>query len=111
MGARGTRVRRRRPFGSLRSADDFNPASYRRQPPGGEGREFTGRALQEFRAALAELGAVFLQALQNDHIAVVHLGTAVPRHVARARGVVFLPTGLRRRRCGHREKGENGEKR
>lgn len=51
-------------------------------------------------ALFAQLRAVSLQARENDHVAPVHLGSAVFGNVARTPGVAFLRGGLRRRYGG-----------
>jgi hypothetical protein len=60
---------------------------------------------QNLQAALAEPGAVLLEARQDDHIAVIHMGAAITRHIARA-GILPL---LGRSHRGHQNK-RNKEK-
>ena len=65
-------------------------------------------ARQHLLAALADLGAVLLQAGQNDLVAILHLRPAKSRDVPRA-GVLPLFFLLRRRAGGHQDQG-NDEK-
>ena len=44
-------------------------------------------------ALFAQLRAVFLQARENDHVAIVHFGSAIFGNVARAPGIAFLRRG------------------
>jgi hypothetical protein len=45
--------------------------------------------VQNFHARLAEPGSVLLQASQHDLVALIHMGAAKPRDIARA-GIMLL---------------------
>jgi hypothetical protein len=62
---------------------------------------------QDFLARLAQSGAVLFQAGQNDHIAVIHHGTAMAHHIPRTGIGVFILRRGRRSRQNEGQKNRN----
>jgi hypothetical protein len=72
-----------------------------------DGRELLPVIRQNLLTGLAEPRAVLLETPEDDHIAVIHMSPAKPRHIPRAAGV--RPSALRRGRGDDQEKNRNGE--
>jgi hypothetical protein len=82
----------------------FQIPGSRSRAPRYDGPELLPVIGQNLRAGPAEPGAILLQARQNDHIAVIEMGAAKSRRIART-GVALL---RRRGRCQQNER--NNEK-